>query len=142
MKTIRWLLAPLALALCAGQLRAQGFVVVVRADNPVASLSRAKLSDLFLKRATRWDDGSVAVPVDLDAADHAREAFTRQVHGKAVTAVQAFWQQQIFSGKLAPPVERSSDEEVLEFVRSRPGAIGYVSAGTTLGAGVKAVPIS
>ena len=142
MKTIRWLLAPLALALCAGPLRAQGYVVVVRADNPVTSLSRAKVSDLFLKRTNRWDDGTVAVPVDLDAGDRAREAFTRQVHGKPVTAVQAFWQQQIFSGKQAPPVERGTDEEVLEFVRSRPGAIGYVSAGTALGAGVKIVPVS
>jgi ABC-type phosphate transport system substrate-binding protein len=117
-------------------------VVVVRADNPVTSVSRSRLADIFLKRTTRWEDGSVMVPVDLDAADGARTAFTRQVHGKPVTAIQAYWQQQIFSGKQAPPVERASDSDVLEFVRSRPGSIGYVSAGIALGAGVKVVPVN
>jgi len=40
----------------------------------------------------------------------------------------------------APPAVRRSDDEVLEFVRKTPGAVGYVSAGASL-QGVKAVSV-
>src|SRR4051812_16277521 len=116
MTKLRWLLATLALVLVAGPLSAQGYVVVVRADNPVTSLTKSKVVDIFLKRATRWDDGSVVIPVDLDAGDRARDAFSRQVHGKPVQAVPAVWQPQIFSGKQAPPAGRGTDEEGLGFL--------------------------
>ena len=41
-----------------------------------------------------------------------------------------------------PPLERTTDAEVLEYVPSTPGAIGYVSAGAELGAQVKVLSVS
>jgi hypothetical protein len=38
-----------------------------------------------------------------------------------------------------PPPQKVAPEEVIAFVRLRPGGIGYVPAGTALGAGVKVV---
>jgi ABC-type phosphate transport system substrate-binding protein len=142
MNKIRLLLAMAALALCAGRASAQGYVVVVNAANPVASLSKDKANNIFLKRVVKWDDGKPVVAINQDKSSKARDAFTRAVHGKAVTAVDSYWQQQIFAGKDAPPAERGSDADVLAFVRATPGAIGYVGAGTALGGDVKAVPIN
>jgi hypothetical protein len=56
-----------------------------------------------------------------------RVSFTSAFHGKSVSAVVNYWQQQIFAGRDVPPVEKSSDAEVLATLRSTPGAIGYVS---------------
>jgi ABC-type phosphate transport system substrate-binding protein len=141
MFTSRMIVAALALVLGASRLEAQGFVVVVNAANPITSLKKDRANGIFLKRATRWDDGSPVLPVNLEPSSPTREAFSRAVHGKGVGAVESVWQQEIFSGKEAPPPQRSSEAEVLSFVRAHPGAIGYVRAGTTLGDDVKVVPV-
>ncbi len=41
-----------------------GFRVVVNANNPITSLEKAKLERLFLKKESRWADGSKVQPVD------------------------------------------------------------------------------
>ena len=142
MSKIRIALAVLALALGAERAAAQGYVVVVNAANPVGSMKKDRVNALFLKRVMRWDDGKPVVPVNLDRASATREAFTRAVHGKTVSAIESNWQQQIFAGREAPPTQRNSDAEVLAFVRANPGAIGYVSENATLGSEVKAVQIN
>ena len=64
------------------------------------------------------------------------------VHGKKVSSVKSYWQTMIFSGRATPPPELDSDRQVLDYVRGKPGAIGYVSAGATLGNGVKALRVN
>ena len=142
MRTLLRTLA-LAVALATGgtALQAQGYTVVVNAANPAASLTKAQAADLFLKKSDKWSHGAAAAPVDQQKASPIRESFSKGVHGRAASAVASFWQQQIFSGKDVPPPEKGSDADVLAFVRSNPGAIGYVSAGADLGAGVKAIAI-
>ena len=119
-----------------------GFIVVVYASNPTTSISKTDLSKLFTKKSRQWPSGSAALPVDLSLGNPVRDAFTERVHGKSARAIGSYWQQQIFSGRDVPPPERKSDEEVLDYVRSNAGAVGYVAAGTKLGAGVKAIAIS
>lgn len=120
---------------------AQGFVVIVNSANSASTLPRAEVSALFLKQVTTWPDGSPVVVVDLNERAPARAAFSRTVIGRPATAVQSYWQQAVFSGRAVPPTQRASDGEVVEFVRTNPNAIGYVSKGTPLGAGVKAVTL-
>ena len=69
-----------------------------------------------------------------------RRAFTREIHGRSVSGVRHYWQRQVFSGKGLPPPEVPGDEAVVEFVRSHPGGIGYVSADVNLD-GVKVLEI-
>lgn len=118
-----------------------GFVVVVRADNPATSLPRAVLSRLFLKRDNSWPGALAAAPVDLAESVSARQLFSREVHQKPVAAIKAYWQQQIFSGRGTPPPERATEAQVLDFVRANAGGIGYVSADTPLGTGLKALKV-
>ena len=51
-----------------------------------------------------------------------------------------FWNKQMASGVFPPPV-KSSDEEVLSYVASTPGAIGYVSSGVSLPSGVRTITV-
>ena len=120
---------------------AQDFVVIVNAANPAASVSKSEASNIFLKKAAKWSHGAAAQPVDQQKSSALRDAFSRGVHGKPASAIVSFWQQQIFSGKDVPPPEKGADADVLAFVRANPGAVGYVSAGADLGAGVKRVPV-
>jgi len=128
-----------ALALLATPAAADdGFRVVVHPSNMAADgLTRTQISQLFLKKTTRWADGRRVEPVEPgDAA--LRDRFCRRIHGKSAAAVKSFWNQQIFAGREVPPLEKAAEAEVLEVVRSRPEAIGYVSPGAEL-TGVKVV---
>ena len=106
---------------------ADSYKVVVNRANPLTSLGRREVSALFLRRSTRWDDGTPVLPVDGPASP-TRENFSKEVHGKKAAAVRSYWLQIIFSGRGVPPPEKSSDKEVIAYVKERPGAIGYVSA--------------
>ena len=118
-----------------------GYVVIVNEANGVSTLSADEVSRVFLKKTHRWTNGLDVVPVDLPENAGVREAFSAAVHGKPVSAVHAYWQQQIFSGRAVPPAEKPSDEQVIAFVRATPGAIGYVPAGASLSAGVRRVQV-
>ena len=125
-------------ALAPGRAYAQtSFVVVVNMTNPSSSIGRSELAALFTKKEQSWRDGSPAFPVDLPADDPTREAFTVAIHGKSPQAIRAYWQQQIFSGRQVPPPERDSDEQVLAYVRTTVGAVGYVRPTARLGPNVK-----
>jgi hypothetical protein len=118
-------------ARCAG---AQAPVVVANAAGP-ASLSRDDVGRAFFKR------GGGLLAVDQRKSARVRDAFSRAFLGRPASAVAVHWQEQIFAGREVPPPERGSDAEVLAYVRANPNAIGYVSAGAELGAGVRAVAI-
>ncbi|MGZ8456836.1 MAG: phosphate ABC transporter substrate-binding protein [Gemmatirosa sp.] len=128
-----YLLAALLLATPAAA-RAQAYVVVVNAAGP-AALSKSDVSNAFLKK------GGALVAVDQSKGAKVRDAFSKDVLGRPAAAVATYWQQQIFAGKDVPPSEKGDDAAVLAFVKGNPKAIGYVAAGTELGAGVKAVTV-
>ncbi len=85
-------------------------------------------------------DNVEVAPVDLSSKSSVREDFTKDIHGKTVAQIRAFWQQSVFSGKETPPREMENDDKVLEFVKANKGAIGYVSAGANT-AGVKVITV-
>lgn len=107
-----------------------GFKVIVNSTNPVNSLTKVALSDLFLKKVSKWDNGMKVMPVDLTDKSPVRDDFSRKIHGKSPLAVKSYWQQQLFSGRNLPPPEKAQDSEVIAYVKANPGAIGYISAGT------------
>ena len=121
---------------------AETFQVVIHADNPTTELPAAKVAKMFLKKLKRWDHGVRVRPIDLGFKSPVRKAFTRSVHGKSVTAIKSYWQRMIFGRGEVPPEEMADDDDVLEFVRANPGAIGYVAAETALGDGVKKLEVT
>lgn len=119
--------------------QSSGFKVIVNSGNSTASLSTKDVSNLLLKKKTKWDASDLAVePIDLDGGSAVREAFSEAVHGRSASSIKNYWQRQIFSGREVPPAEVRSDAEVIAFVRGRPGAIGYVSSDARLD-GVKEI---
>ena len=119
---------------------AADYVVVVNASNPVGTLSRTEASRLFLRSSTQWASGEHVKPVDLAKSSPIRAAFTKEILGRSMGAIDQYWTQSVFSGRAVPPPEKHSDAEVLAYVREHPGAIGYVAAGANTD-GVKRVRV-
>ncbi len=116
--------------LAVSMLRAQvgSYKVVVNAGNPVASITKAELVDLFLKKATAWEKGEKVSPVDLSENSSARMGFSKSVLGKTIDQIKAYWNYKIFSGLDTPPPVLNTDRAVLEFISENRNAIGYVSS--------------
>jgi ABC-type phosphate transport system substrate-binding protein len=128
------LLALIPLATSASAAEPPAYRLIVHPKNPATSLDRIFLQDAFLKKQTRWPTGESIRPVDQSTSSGARKAFTRDVLGRSVSAVQAYWQQKIFSGRDVPPLEVYADDRVVAYVLAHDGAVGYVSGSAEVGA--------
>lgn len=104
------------------------YLIVVNGQNPMTAVGRRFLSEAFLKKTTRWEDGELIRPVDLHPESAVRRRFSDQIMRRSVTAVRSYWQQMIFAGRDVPPPELAGDSQVLDYVRRHAGAVGYVSA--------------
>lgn len=140
MKIVKLSAALIALAVAAPAVAEESFKVIANLEVSVESLSRMQLSDLFLKRASTFPGGGRAVPVDLSEDNRAFDAFCQGVHGKPGSLIRAFWKKVAATGRDAPPAVRRSDEEMLAFVRTTRGAIGYVSGAASTN-GVKVIRV-
>jgi ABC-type phosphate transport system substrate-binding protein len=126
------LLAVVALSAPAAALAGDGFKVIVNSDVKTLRVSKDELSRIFLKKTTRWTDGSEIRVVQPRVEAPARRAFDPAVHKLPPLAIRAYWSQMVFSGRDVPPVERANDEAIVEFVRQNDGAVGVVSEGAAV----------
>ena len=117
----------IAASFMSGNAQAASFKIIVNNGLRVDSLPKKAVSDFFMKRAPKWENGTPVTAVDQEQAATVREQFSRAIHGKPAAAVKSYWNQQIFSGREVPPLEKRNDAEVVAFVRANAGAIGYVS---------------
>lgn len=129
MKTISLgLLLWLGLGLLIGTAHAE-VVVVVSATNPVKSLSRAELADIYLGRMHSFPNGVSVVPVDQRERTPAHDAFYSHYLGRTPAQIKAHWSKLIFSGRGQPPKTVTGDKAMAEFVAGNHHAIGYLAAG-------------
>ena len=113
---------------------ASAYRIIVNPKNHTTNVDRIFLQDAFLKKSTRWPSGEVLRPADQLTSSGTRKTFTQAVLGRSVSAVQAYWQQRIFSGRDVPPPELDGDEKVVAYVLQHDGAVGYVSGTANVGA--------
>jgi ABC-type phosphate transport system substrate-binding protein len=108
---------------------AGGIVAVVSAKSPVTALSRNQVVDIFLGKASRFPDGTEAVPIDQAEGAPARDEFYRDFADKSEAQLKAYWSKIIFTGRGQPPEAAANGREVKKFVAENPGAIGYIEQG-------------
>ena len=91
--------------------------------HPTVSLSADEIRDVFLGEK-QFAGNLKLVPVDNTAI---QSEFLTTVLQTDAQKYSARWMKKTFREGLAPPARKGSDAEVIEFVRSTPGAVGYVS---------------
>jgi ABC-type phosphate transport system substrate-binding protein len=116
------------------------FKVVVNPSVGGSKIEREVLARIFLGQARRWSDGKPIVPVDLSSTSAVRETFSADVLGMRVDGVKTHWLRNVAAGG-RPPMTKASDQEVLAFVASAPGAVGYVSEAVPVPPTVRVVAV-
>jgi len=107
--------------------RAGGLLIVASPQVPDSAISVTQLAEIYIFKKTFWSGNIQVIPVNREASSAEREIFTGAVFDLSPQNLGEFWNRLAFQGKF-PPLIQSSDQAVLGFVRSVPGAIGYINA--------------
>ncbi len=116
------------------------FKVIVHPGVTGKSVTKALLKEIFLRTTVKWGDETPIAPVDLLSSSPARQAFNQEVLALSALDVQRYWVLQMSKGRVPPPAKKT-EEEVIAFVASTPGAIGYLSDTTPTPHTVKALQV-
>jgi len=112
------------------------FQLIVNTSVSGTTVTRDVVAGIFLKKVQRWGDGQPIDAIDLTATSDVREAFSQSILGMPVAGVRDYWMDKIGKG-LWPPRTKETDADVIAYVASHPGGIGYVAAGTPIPSRVK-----
>jgi ABC-type phosphate transport system substrate-binding protein len=106
---------------------AEGLVIVANLQVPVNSITLEELTLIYLVQKNSWPNGMPVVPVNREAASTSRAYFSEQVFNRSPSEMSEYWNRMLFKGKV-PPLVQTSEAAMLGFVRSVPGAVGYMDA--------------
>lgn len=139
MKTIGLILT-IIIALGYGSMAFGQAVIIVNQDNSVSSASKSQISKIFLGNSTKWSNGVRAVPVDQAKSGASGKAFLANIVGMSESEYKNLWIEKMLSGEAEPPPVKTSDAEVVKFVKGNVGAVGFIEASSPKD-GVKVIKI-
>ena len=121
------LIALVAAVVMLGPINARAGEIKVIANPSIRtdSIALTELRSIFLEEKRSLRDGSHAEPV-LARSGAAHEAFVRDYLGKTDDALQNYYRTLVFTGTGPMPKMLTSDTEIVAYVASTRGAIGYV----------------
>jgi ABC-type phosphate transport system substrate-binding protein len=113
-------------------------LLIVNSNNPIVSLERKQVVDIFMGRATAFPNQQPAHTLDVADVNNLRATFYKSLTGKNEAQVDAYWATLVFAGRMSPPEKLPDEAAVIKAVKNNTAAIGYVTR-QTLPAGVKVV---
>jgi ABC-type phosphate transport system substrate-binding protein len=120
----------------AAQGQAEGLLVIASPQVPDNAISIKQLANIYALKKDSWANNIQVIPVNREASSAERERFSEAVFNLSPQELTQYWNRLSFQGEF-PPLVQTSDDAVLGFVRSVPGAIGYINAGQQTPTGVK-----
>lgn len=118
---------------------AEDVIIICNKSVAVNSITKDDLERIYLGQKNLWDGGGKIEPVMLQ--NELAENFLTTYVGKNGTTFGNYWKKMLFSGKGNGPKQFAKPKEVVDFVASTQGAIGFVPSGTNSDA-VKILPVS
>lgn len=112
-----------ALACLASELSAGGVVVIGHAN--LSRLDAATLEKIYTGKVIEVD-GIPVTAVNASSGSAVRNRFLEAFLNRDEDRYTAYWTVRRYIGKGASPREMSSSIDVINFVKSTPGAIGYI----------------
>lgn len=104
-----------------------GVTVIANPSVLTDSISKNDLKEIFLGKQVKWPDNS-RIKFVLSGDYDIHITFLKQYVGRSPTQFEMYWRNQVFTGQGQTPVKLRSDRDIINFVASTPGAVGYVSS--------------
>ncbi len=91
-------------------------------------VSKHGLSAIFKMRLHRWQDGTPITVFVLNDENPLHARFCKEILNVFPHQMRRIWNRLVFSGTGQAPIELESSEEMIDKLKSTPGAIGYLPA--------------
>jgi hypothetical protein len=111
-------------------------LVIANTDTP--QLDEQTLQRVYLGKVVEIGDRPI-IPVNLPKGNSLRKVFMEQVLAHPDDKFIAYWTVRRYIGQGTPPREFPTVEEQIEFLRTTPGAVGYVQSLPELKPGLRVV---
>ena len=112
-------------------------VVVIANNNvPADSMDRDAVAGIYLGKKTKWNGHAICVGMLREGATH--ETFVKEIVRTTPQKLRKLWKKVVFSGRGRPPKIFKTEEELIQFVVSNGGAVGYANSSASC-EGVKVV---
>ncbi len=105
------------------QNNADDIIVIANNRVPIDAISIGELKALYMKRRTKWNDGTRAVPIHAKEGTLLRQVFLEKVIGMTLEKELLFWQNQKIKKGIGGPPEFSNTQKATFSIR---GSISYV----------------
>lgn len=122
---VGWVLL-LGLFLMGAQSASAQVALVVNKANPVRDISLQKVQDIYLGNTVSWSDNLRIFPVSLKSKENVTQAFFKKALQKKPNDMKRIWIRLMLSGEVSPPKVMGLASDVLDYVASNEGAIGFV----------------
>lgn len=117
------------LCLFLGSASAEQLRVIANRSVPVASLDQQQIRNIYLGKMKVWANGMKVEFVTLGKGD-VRDAFLKNYVKKNNSTFGRYWKKKVFTGGGKAPVSFKKERDLVEFVETTRGAIGFVTSGT------------
>ncbi|CAK0747885.1 conserved hypothetical protein [Gammaproteobacteria bacterium] len=114
------------LLLVYSMVNASEVVVIIHPGSGIDKLNREDVINIFLGRFRQLPSGISAQPIDLPADQPEKANFYHLLVNKELSDINSYWARLQFSGRIVPPRQARSTEDLLNFISSTPGAVGYL----------------
>ncbi|WP_428737921.1 hypothetical protein [Sulfurimonas sp.] len=104
---------------------ASEFVIIVNPNMEIDKISKSELEKIFLSKTNTLPDGTRARPVEI-AKTKLKSHFYTIIANKSEVELRSYWATLIFTGTGRPPKQMQTIKEIIEYVRTTPGAIAYI----------------
>lgn len=116
-------------------------VFVVNSSNPLEKLNRIEIRDIYMGSVLFWENEEKIKVAEYSANNPLRQLVSQKYLGIPPNQVYMIWIRVSLSGKASPPKILRTEEEVKQMVIQNPDAIGYLSSGENLPAGIKVIDV-
>ena len=100
--------------------------VVVNPSVETQDISVEQIRRIFSMRQTVWSNGQAITVYVLSNQHQTHQSFSTKVLGMFPYQLDRIWNKLVYSGLGEEPIKVQSEQEMLERVSQKPGAIGYV----------------
>lgn len=102
--------------------------ILLNNDVSVATLDFTYLNQIFAMQVRKWPNGQAIQVYSLPNSNNLHREFVIERLRIQPHQLDRIWNRMLFTGTGKPPTVVSSEDDMLNMIRSNSGAIGYVSS--------------
>lgn len=103
---------------------AEDYIILSNAENNIHSLTTLEIKKIMLGKKTLWNETHRIKVGYVNSSTSQSEIFFREVLNMSKYKFNRYWRRKLFSGNGVPPRRFRTQEELIEFVKSEPLALG------------------